>query len=151
MKIRNSVKAIIIKNGFILTIRCIDKFGVFYLLPGGGQKPGETMIDALKRECLEEIGVEIIVKDLKLIREYIGKNHEFKEEDKNVHQIEFMFLCTIKNNKKPKLGKTPDSFQINIEWLPLKDIEKYRLYPQSARKILKNLKKSKKIYLGDIN
>lgn len=151
MKIRNSIKAIIIKNGKILTIKCIDRLGIFYLLPGGGQKPGETMEDALKRECLEELGIEVVVKELKLIREYIGKNHEFKEEDKDVHQIEFMFLCSLKNNRKPRLGKTPDSFQIDVEWLPLSEIGKYRLYPKSARKILKNLEKPMKIYLGDIN
>lgn len=151
MKIRNSIKAILIEKDKLLTIKCVDKLGIFYLLPGGGQKLGETMIDALKRECLEELGVEISVKDLRLIREYIGKNHEFKEEDKDVHQIEFMFLCSIKNNKKPILGKTPDSFQIGIEWLPLSEIEKYRLYPLSVRKILKNINKANKIYLGDIN
>jgi 8-oxo-dGTP pyrophosphatase MutT (NUDIX family) len=109
------------------------------------------MIEALKRECIEEIGVDVEVHDLKLIREYIGRNHEFSDEDKDIHQIEFMFLCSIKEGEIPKPGNNPDSFQESIEWIPLKEIEKYRLYPQSARNILKNLGENKTIYLGDIN
>ena len=33
-----------------------------------------------------------IGKFLRYIREYIGKNHEFKETD-NFHQVEFVFDC----------------------------------------------------------
>jgi ADP-ribose pyrophosphatase YjhB (NUDIX family) len=45
--IRNSTKAIIIKNGCLLTVKGIDSDGDWYLLPGGGQNPGETLKEAL--------------------------------------------------------------------------------------------------------
>lgn len=77
MNIRNSVKAIIIKDNKILTMKGKDDDGFYYLLPGGGQNHGETMVEALKRECLEEIGCNVEVLHLQIIREYIGKNHEF--------------------------------------------------------------------------
>ncbi|WP_460011961.1 NUDIX domain-containing protein [Lysinibacillus sp. CTST325] len=54
-----------------------------------GQEHGETFHTTLKRECIEEIGLNIDIKELLHIREYIGKNHEYAEFDFDVHQIEY--------------------------------------------------------------
>ena len=151
IKQRNSAKAIIIKNNKILTIKCKDPDGYFYLLPGGGQNPGETIHQALKRECMEEICCDIEIGKLKIIREYIGKNHEFAWFDSHVHQIEFMFLCKIAGNCVPKIGPSPDNCQVGIEWIELSDIHKYRLYPQSLRNKFAELEKNDRIYFGDVN
>ena len=59
--IRNSAKAIIIRNGQILCTKNRDLLEEFYLLPGGGQNHGEPLYETLKRECLEEIGAKIQV------------------------------------------------------------------------------------------
>ncbi|WP_211231311.1 NUDIX domain-containing protein [Halonatronum saccharophilum] len=75
--IRNSAKAIIIKNGKVLLTKNKSQLEVFYLLPGGGQNKFERLEDALRRECREEIGVDIEVGDIVFIREYIGRNHQF--------------------------------------------------------------------------
>ena len=45
-QIRNSAKAIIVKNGKLLTMKGIDNKGDYYLLPGGGQGFGETLQQA---------------------------------------------------------------------------------------------------------
>ena len=66
MYMRNSVKAFIVKEEKLLTIKGIDDRGDFYLLPGGGQRPGETMIQALQRECREEINCQVEVGDIQL-------------------------------------------------------------------------------------
>lgn len=52
MHIRNSAKAVILKDSKILLTRNIDNEGVFYLFPGGGQDHGETLTEAVKRECM---------------------------------------------------------------------------------------------------
>ena len=44
--IRNSAKAIIIKDEKILLTKNQDTLGIFYLLPGGGQEPGESIVEA---------------------------------------------------------------------------------------------------------
>ena len=75
--IRNSAKAIIIEDGRLLAIKLTDEEGFWYCLPGGGQEPGEPLEAALRRECLEEINCEIEICDLRFVRDYIGKNHEF--------------------------------------------------------------------------
>jgi len=118
--IRNSAKAIIIKDEKILLTKNQDTLGIFYLLPGGGQEPGESIVEALKRECLEEISSEVSVRDIRYIREYIGKNHEFANLDSEIHQIEYMFVCFLKPGFEAKNGSEPDKMQIGVEWIELR-------------------------------
>jgi 8-oxo-dGTP diphosphatase len=150
--IRNSAKAIIIENGMLLAIKANDSLSDWYLLPGGGQDPSESLHEALRRECQEEIGVEVEVGTLRFIREYFGNNHEFAEQDRNVHQIEFMFLCSIAPGHTPTMGPVPDGNQTGIEWLPLGRLDKYRLYPQALRSGLMHLSETSiPVYQGEIN
>jgi 8-oxo-dGTP pyrophosphatase MutT (NUDIX family) len=97
MKIRNSAKAIIVNRDMVLLTKNQDKEGYFYLCPGGGQEHGETLHNALKRECIEEVGYYIEIGELLHIREYIGKNHEYSSFDFNVHQVEYYFVCELKD------------------------------------------------------
>src|SRR5215216_3959860 len=61
--VRVSVKAIVTKDGRLLVTRNRDVEGDFFLLPGGGQESGETLTEALRRECLEEVGADVDVHD----------------------------------------------------------------------------------------
>lgn len=154
MGIRNSAKAIIIEDTKLLAIKKQDKDGYYYILPGGGQEHGENLHQALKRECIEEINVEIEIGDLLFIREYIGRNHEHYEFDSEIHQTEYMFSCRIANNSKDiQNGIVPDEGQIGVEWLHLSELLNYRLYPQTMRKYITDYTASKDlpVYLGDIN
>ncbi|MCX7903169.1 MAG: NUDIX domain-containing protein [Caloramator sp.] len=152
MSIRNSAKAIIIKDGKLLCTKNKDQFGIFYLLPGGGQNKGENIIEALKRECKEEIGAEVEVGDLKFVRDYIGKNHEFKEWDSDIHQIEYMFICTLKGEINYEGAKEKDAYQIGIEWVDLKDLKAVRIYPKKLSEVIKEDGSfADVVYLGDVN
>ncbi|WP_199621239.1 NUDIX domain-containing protein [Paenibacillus alkalitolerans] len=149
--IRNSAKAIIIHDEKILLTKNQDQFGYFYLFPGGGQEFGEELTNTLFRECIEEIGAEIIVHELMYVREYIGKNHEFAEWDSDAHQVEFYYKCQLKDiNIELWNGINPDSNQVGIEWVDLKSIEQIRLYPKTLGNIIKSKVKSR-VYLGDTN
>ncbi|WP_246521350.1 NUDIX domain-containing protein [Ornithinibacillus massiliensis] len=64
MKIRSSVQAIIINEGKLLTVKKYDYNKFMNILPGGGQEPGETLKEAVIRECREEIGVKVEVNEL---------------------------------------------------------------------------------------
>ena len=151
-KIRNSAKALIIENGKLLCTKNKDQFGIFYLLPGGGQEPFETISDALKRECKEEVSAEVKVKDIVFVRDYIGKNHEFAEWDSDIHQIEYIFECELKENDKLQNGDIPDSMQIGVEWLALDKLKDYRIYPKRLKELIgENGANRKLVYLGDTN
>lgn len=150
--IRNSAKAIIIREGRLLATRNVDEDGAWYLLPGGGQNPGENLIDALRRECWEEIGATVRVRDLRLVREYIGKNHEYAATDGDAHQVEFMFDCEVDATYAPKNGPVADTYQVGVEWLPIAELHRYRLYPQTLKAILQGADAMRQIaYVGDVN
>ncbi|KQL19753.1 NUDIX domain-containing protein [Cytobacillus solani] len=154
MHIRNSAKAIIIKDAKILLTKNQDNEGYFYLFPGGGQEHGETLHNALIRECIEEVGQQIEIGELLHIREYIGKNHEHSSFDFNVHQVEYYFVCRLKNEMNNYIKPTkPDSYQVGIEWIHINDLLQYRLYLKEFRKyIVKHFFDEKSpVYLGDIN
>lgn len=150
--IRNSAKAIIIQQGKLLCTKNKDFEGVFYLLPGGGQEADENLIDALKRECKEEISSEISVGDIKFIREYIGKNHEYAKWDYDIHQIEYMFECKLLKAAELKSGSVPDTMQIGVEWVELDKLKDCRIYPKALKDVIDNEGNFKsQVYLGDTN
>lgn len=152
MSIRNSAKAIIIKEDKILFTKNRDDEGYFYLYPGGGQEHGETLRNALIRECIEEIGANVEVGELLQVREYIGKNHEHSSIDFNIHHVNFYFACTIKNEDGEHFEPTnPDSHQIGIEWILINDLPQYRIYPRELSKFLLTGSNKSPVYLGDIN
>lgn len=149
--IRNSAKAVIIHNEHVLLTKNEDDRGSFYLFPGGGQEHGESLHEAVRRECIEEIGQEVIVNDLLYVREYIGKNHQFAEWDSDVHQVEFYFSCELKEQAADIAnGINPDEMQIGVEWVKFSDLEHIRVYPQILAPILIGKLRSG-AYLGDVN
>lgn len=153
MNIRNSAKGIIIKGNRVLLTKNQDKEGFFYLCPGGGQEHGETLHNALRRECIEEVGYDINVEELLHIRGYIGKNHEYSAFDYDVHQVEYYFTCELRDNVNYKESINPDKHQIGIEWVDVTELMQYRLYPKEIRTyIVKHFNKEKSpVYLGDLN
>jgi len=154
-RFRNSIKAVIIRDGQVLLTVNEDPWGEFLLLPGGGQDFGETMVQALQRECAEELGCEIIVGDLLGIREYIGAHHEFAEVDSAMHQVEIMFQCDLPLGCEPRYGDLADDegywAQTGVAWVPLDELARHRIYPSVLREWLPTLPEPDKRYLGDVN
>jgi len=92
------------------------------------------------------------VGELRLIREYIGKDHEFAQHDGEAHQVEFMFECRIARSATPSTGKTPDTQQTGLAWVPLSELPNCNLYPKILREILKNgFSDVMTVYLGNVN
>jgi 8-oxo-dGTP diphosphatase len=87
------------------------------------------------------------------IREYIGRNHEFAEQDADFHQIEFMFVCALVTTEGLGAGHLLDDGQVGIEWLPLDTLEQVCLYPAALRPMLRSAPNSADmpVYLGDVN
>jgi 8-oxo-dGTP pyrophosphatase MutT (NUDIX family) len=61
---KERVRAIIIKQGSILLIKRVFPDRTYWVFPGGGVEEGETVVEALERECVEELGITIKVQEL---------------------------------------------------------------------------------------
>ncbi|NWO14186.1 MULTISPECIES: NUDIX domain-containing protein [Virgibacillus] len=72
------------------------------MLPGGGQKYGENLHLALKRECTEEVNADIEIGNLIFIRKYMGENHEHYEFDLHVILVLLLDLKSLKEEKRKK-------------------------------------------------
>ena len=89
--VRNSARSIIISDGKIAMIHSL-KYN-YYKFPGGGIEPGETAVDALIRETLEESGLKVVPESVK---EY-GYVHRIQKSSLDETEIfiqdSFYYLC----------------------------------------------------------
>lgn len=149
--IRVAAKAIIVREGRLLVTKNVDAQGEWYLLPGGGQEPGEALPETVRRECREEVGVEVEVGALRFVRDYIGRHHEFAAHDGEEHSLELMFACALRPGEEPRNGPLPDGAQVGVAWLDLSDLERHRLYPRALKRALAAPPGAWPVYLGDVN
>lgn len=91
---RVAVRAIVCVNGKLLLIQ--SKRGEIKL-PGGGQESGETDIDTLIRETLEETGYHVIPSS---IREY-GEVEEKRRSSEGMlwHQMNRYYFCDVEEEQ----------------------------------------------------
>ncbi|MCR9144919.1 MAG: NUDIX domain-containing protein [bacterium] len=154
--VRISAKALICRDRRLLVIENHNP-ELFYTLPGGGQESGETLPDTLRRECREELQMEIEVHDLIFARDYIAAHHEFAHLHPDFHQVELIFDCSPIPGARPAPGLRADEHQTGFRWLPASEIEEAPLYPRDMRAALAEYCAeserpfAKAIYLGDIN
>lgn len=140
--IRNSAKALIIKEGKMLAIKIKDNDEEWYIMPGGGQESEELLADAVCREVAEEMGLEVITKELVFVIEGV--------HGEAFHRVDLVFLCEY-------LGELPDAVshkdtnQVGYDWLDIQTLTHSKLYPSKLRRQIMNLYEGKpyKVYLGN--
>ncbi len=149
--IRNAARALIFRGERILLLRKDGGGqGVRYALPGGAQDPGETLEQALNRECLEEIGTEVEVLDLLHVADYFKPRDSVPPSTR--HLVEFLFACRVPGDYTPRNGHHPDKHQIQVEWIARADLDSLCLQPLSLVPYLVGMERSHGgVYLGLID
>ena len=136
--IRSAARALIVRRDKILLTRCRRDGQEFYVLPGGGQQEVETLEEAVIRECREEIGVEVEVRGLCFVRDYIPAPGAFSYLDVSEakHQVEHFFECDVPAGYEPEKGSEPDPLQVSVEWLGVEALSGGRVYPPGLERVL---------------
>lgn len=102
--------------------------GLLWEFVGGKVEPGETMEQALVRECQEELAVTVGVKDV-----FMDVVHEYS--DLTVHLT--LFNAFIREGTPQKLE------HVDIRWIKIEEIDQYSFCP-ADEEILKKLKQTGK-------
>ena len=148
--IRNCVRAVVRKDDHLLLLRKEYEDGsVHYVLPGGAQDLGETLVAALQRECLEEIGTQVSISGLLYLADF------FKPRDTTPrsyrHQVEYYFQCNVPETYVAHNGDRPDKHQAAVEWVVLEQLKSIELFPHELSGLFISGKLvSHPVYLGQI-
>jgi len=149
--IRNAVRALIVRDHQILLLRKEDEAtGERFALPGGAQDLGETLLDALARECAEEIGTEVHRAELIHVADYFKLRNTTPPTRR--HLVEFMFTCSVPHAYSPRNGHHPDKHQVEVVWIPLARLHDIQLLPRSLASFLINRENDRNnVYIGTID
>ena len=138
------VAGICVHNGKVLLQKPFDDDG--YAIPGGHVAFGETNAETLSREFAEEIGARITVGELQWVAEIF-----FPWEGRMTHQICLYYMVEIDEETLPAGDSfvSKESGNIQFFWLPLSELDRYRIYPVTAVELLGKLDDGQVVHFID--
>lgn len=130
------VRAVIIISNKILLINRIKNDDSYWVIPGGRVESDESHEQAIKRECIEELGIKAQVERLFLQR--------ISDKPGMKGQHEFFYLCSMVGGKVGT-GEGPEfqpgaqyKGEYRISWVDLKKLSDINLKPLEVKdKIIK--------------
>jgi 8-oxo-dGTP diphosphatase len=144
--VRIRCTGLIFKDNSVLLVEYDDN-GIHYNLPGGGLEPGETIVEGVAREVLEETTAEVDVGQLALIYELAPHKQSGDYDINERHGQHLIFECSLINNSVPQLPKIPDKNQSAVKWISIEDLEEVLLIPNLNKQIKEYVKNKKNIEL----
>lgn len=124
-KLNIRVAAIIIHDDKVLMVKDTSPY---YYSVGGRVKVNETSEEAVVREVFEETGLKLEIDRLGFIHENFFVEDVTKEQ---FHEISFFYY--MKNNEDMNIKFstfTESGVDINLHWIPLKQVANTYLYPE---------------------
>ena len=134
---KNRVRAIIVKDSSILTMKRVKSNETYWVFPGGGVEDGEENIGAMIRECKEELGVDVEVLELMFENSFVRKE--------DGEQREYFYKCNIVGGELGT-GDGPE-YQENsgyegvyeLEWIKFGELKNFDIRPGAIKDVLLNL------------
>lgn len=133
--IRVGARALVVEGESVLLVEFNDETGLHYNLPGGGVDPGESVIEALKREVREEAAISIEVGRLAFVIEYEPVRNSFWAGSQ--HTLSLVFESRLCEGSTPRMPDEPDANQTAVRWIPLFELEAVELLPHIGDRIVK--------------
>jgi 8-oxo-dGTP diphosphatase len=135
-KTEKRVRAIIIEDEKVLLMHRVKNNHEYWVFPGGGlDDTDKSLEDALKRECLEELGVNVEIRDLLMNKFYILDNFQ--------GQVQYFYNCNIVSGKVgtgtgPEWnGRDVEKYGIyEVVWIPISEFKDKTVYPFEVRDII---------------
>jgi 8-oxo-dGTP diphosphatase len=114
---RIGVGAVVVRDGSLLMIRRNkEPYTGRWSVPGGTLERGEYLTDAVRREVLEETGIEVDVGDLLGILEWVGEPH----------YVILDYVATPSAATDPRPGGDVSE----ARWVPLEEVPKLECTPR---------------------
>ena len=136
IKFNFRVAIVVYKKNKILLQKCSKDS--FYSLIGGRVQLGESSLSAIKREILEEVGVEVKDKELKLIN--VAENF-FTYNSTKYHELLYIYKLENEEINDMDNFKTLDKEDSFNEWFDSEEISNLDIKPE----IIKTCYNSKKL------
>ncbi|HSX16837.1 MAG TPA: NUDIX hydrolase [Patescibacteria group bacterium] len=140
---RDIVGAFIFSNDNHILLGKSGDGGVYqgvWVVPGGGIEPGETLLQAMKRETMEEVGLELTDAVITpLTDEFLtGKSEKTLKDGERV-MVEMRFHDFVVKIPHPA-ADTPIDLQDDLgeaSWLPIGTLDSLKLAPGVAYRLRK--------------
>ena len=141
-EIRNSAKALVIRDGRMAAIKIRDAGEEWYIMPGGGMESEETLPEAVCREVMEELGLTVECGELLFVVEGV--------HGERFHRVDLVFECRI-ISEAPEARLHADTNQVGVDWLDIASLNTQPLYPSRLRRQIMNYFEGKphRVYLGN--
>ncbi len=127
--VRPSVRGIILRDGKVAMVHSI-KYD-YYKFPGGGMDPGESCLDTLVREVLEESGLQVLSQT---VQEFGLVPRTEKSDRPEVYDLfvqdNYYYLCQVSDTVcAQKLDDYEEEEHFTLEWVsPEKAIDDNRTH-----------------------
>lgn len=148
--VRAASRGLVVADSALLVTVLHGQTGEFWLTPGGGQQFGETKVENVAREVLEETGYRVEVDDLACGRDYLGVTH-FPSWDSGFQQTELFFWCRLLSSEPDPSAMETDTDQVGVRWVPLAHLVGSPFYPQRLARWLQEDPATRPVWLGDVN
>jgi len=85
-------------------------------IPGGRVEPGESVVDAARREVQEEAGIDVALRGLMLIDQGVASNDPTRQVTR------FVFVGDVGDPHALLLKSQPDEHSLRAQWFELSEL-----------------------------